>query len=113
VTARKSTGKSTATGKPFTKGDARRAQPKGPKKGATNAGRPPDAFKAEMQAMGSRADVLAKVKTVLSDPDHPDWARMVALVWDRGYGKPSQAVDVTSGGDALTSFTLGIGTGTG
>ncbi len=82
---------------------------KGPAKAAPNAGRPPDAFKAELAAMGSRQELLETVARVLNDPTHPAWPKMVALVWDRGYGKPAQSVDVTSDGQAVV-FSLGIGT---
>jgi hypothetical protein len=83
---------------------------RGPKPGAPNAGRPPDAFKALMASMGSRTELLETVARVLDDPTHPAWPKMVALVWDRGYGKPAQSVDVTSDGKGLQSFTLGIAT---
>lgn len=85
------------TGKPFQKGND-------PRRNTSTAGpgRPPDEFKARMRAMGSNETLLEHVETVLKDPNHPDWSKMVSLVWDRGYGKAQQHMDVTTGGGPIT-----------
>lgn len=103
MSADKSSGKSTATGKPFVAGDARLRRGRGPKKGAPNAGRPPDAFKAEMRQLASSSLVLARLQDILAGPtEHDVFLKALTFVTDRGYGRAQQHVDVTSDGQALT-----------
>jgi hypothetical protein len=92
--ARKSAKK--GRGKPFVAGDPRSGR--GPRKGAPNAGRPPDAFKALCQEMATRDETLAAVRAILADRTHPQF--MAALKWasENGYGRPTQALEVTGKG---------------
>lgn len=64
-------------------------------------------FKLAMQKNAENAETLRRVRSMLkpdSDPDDFKWAFIQAA--DRGFGKPSQAVDVTSGGDKLPGVIL-------
>lgn len=79
----------------FAKGhDPRRGR--GPKRGATNAGRPPDEFRAALQALASWDEVLVTLERILRDPDHPQFMRALEYCADRGYGKPPQQVDLVA-----------------
>lgn len=73
-----------------------------------NAGRPPDEFKALCRELASNAETVKEVREILKDKHHP--AYLGALKWaaDRGYGLPSQPVDVTTAGKPLR-FTLALG----
>jgi hypothetical protein len=71
---------------------------RGPAKGAPNAGRPPDAFKAEMAALADRWRQAAKAKGILDDPEHPHWMNAGKFAHEMAHGRPNQAVDLTSGG---------------
>lgn len=78
---------------------------RGPKPGAPNAGRPRDEWKARLQAMASRDEVLAHVEEVLLDgPGHPFFARALEYVTDHGYGRAQQSLDVTSNGQTLEAL---------
>ena len=67
---------------------------KGPAKGAPNAGRPPDEWKASLRAIASRDDVLRHIERVLTaGPDHPFFARALEYVTEYGYGKAVQQVE--------------------
>lgn len=93
--AAKKSARKSATGRPFKKGgDAR--QGRGPKKGAPNAGRRPDDFKALCASLATREATLDAVTGILANPDHPQF--MAALKWasENGYGRPAQAVHVSS-----------------
>lgn len=66
---------------------------KGPAKGAPNAGRPPDEWKAKLRAMASRDEVMTHVETVLlAGPEHPFFDRALQYVTDHGYGRAMQPV---------------------
>ena len=82
-------------GKPFEPGaDPRRGR--GPKKGAPNAGRPPNEFKEMMRALASRPAVMTRLKKLLgTSAKVPDDVFLKALkeVADRGYGKAVQPVE--------------------
>lgn len=99
--ARKSARKS-APGVPFQAGADRR-RGRGPKKGT--GGRPPDAFKALCQDLASGKVTVANVRAILTDKDHPQF--MPALRWatENGYGKPSQAVELTGKDGAAVPVT--------
>jgi hypothetical protein len=47
-----------------------------------------------MQELGSRADVLAVAEEVLLDKQHPAYAKILTAVWDRGYDKATQPIDL-------------------
>lgn len=93
--------KSAATrGRPFQKGhDSRRGR--GPRKGAPNAGRPPDEFKAALAALVSREETLAALEAILRNPDHPHFIQALRYASDRGYGLPTQSLKVEDEGPAV------------
>lgn len=82
---------------------------KGPKKGAPNAGRPPDKFKEMCRALASSAEVEKEVHAILKEGS--DNAMFLgALKWasEHGYGRPDQSVDLKSGGLSLAELlTMG------
>ena len=69
---------------------------RGPKKGAPNAGRPPDAWKAACRELASRDEMLERLRQVLDDPEHPAWLSALRFVAEQGYGKARQQLEVTS-----------------
>ena len=75
--------------------DPRRGR--GPKKGAPNAGRPPDKHREWCQAMISKPSCEKAVKAVLADPKHPAFAAMWRAVSERGYGKAVQPMSNADG----------------
>ena len=88
----KSVKKSAADRGQFEKGyDPRRGH--GPAKGALNAGRPPDEFKAQMAALASRDETLLALETILSDPNHSSFIQALRFATDRGYGRPAPTID--------------------
>lgn len=70
---------------------------RGPAKGAPNAGRPPDEFKAMMAALASRPETLAAVQAILNDPSHGQFIRALEFATERGYGKAAQPLEHTGG----------------
>lgn len=90
---KKSAGKSNL--KPFNKGtDKRRGR--GPKKGAPNAGRPPDQWKEECRKLVSRNEMLDRARAVLDNPEHPAWLGALKFLTEQGYGRAAQTLDLTS-----------------
>ena len=79
-------------------------------KGGT--GRPPDAFKAAMAELASSDEVIEHVRAVLADPSHPQWLGAWKHVTEHGYGKATQGLDVTSGGERIV-VKMDFGTGSG
>jgi hypothetical protein len=81
-------------GKPFTgKGDPRAGR--GPRKGAPNAGRPPEWFKQQLEAGLTREETVDAVHRVLGNENHPQFAAVLRWASERVYGKPVQPVDAT------------------
>ena len=78
---------------------------RGPKKGAPNAGRPPDKFKQMCQALASSVEVEQRVAEILNRGSK-DPMFLGALKWasEHGYGRPDQNVDVVSGGLSLADL---------
>lgn len=86
---------------------------RGPKKGAENAGRPPDWFKRKMGALVTRDDVIAfledsltepgekvkcpKCKTVVHVHDPERYFKALAVALDRWLGKPRQEISGPDG----------------
>lgn len=64
-------------------------------KGGT--GRPPDAFKALCQELASGAKTIDNVKTILGDPDHPQFLPALRWATEHGYGKAKDSVEVSGG----------------
>ncbi len=73
--------------------DPRRGR--GCKKGAPNAGRTPEKFKEFCRELLASKDADAAVDAIMKDKSHPAYAAMWKAVSDRGYGKPTQAVEVS------------------
>lgn len=83
---------------------------KGPAKGAPNAGRPPDLWKAKLRSMASRDEVMAHVETVLlAGPTDPFFAKALEYVTEHGYGKAANSLDVTSAGKPIQTQRIVIG----
>lgn len=69
------------------------ATAKGPAKGAPNAGRPRDEWKAWLRSLVDSPPVRAAIEAVLSDPEHPAFGRVLAWADERGWGKEAQQVE--------------------
>ena len=93
----------------FVKGDPRIQRGRGPKKGAENAGRPPDWWKAKMRELRDRALIAAEAEKVLEDPDHPAWLSATKFMHEAVEGKPATAIDLTSKGKELRALTWKFG----
>ena len=68
---------------------------RGPKKGATNAGRPPDWWKAKMRELRDRWLVAAEAHAILDDPDHPEWFRVGKVFHEAIDGRPTTPIEVS------------------
>jgi hypothetical protein len=81
---------------------------RGPAKGAPNAGRPPDQWKAALRALADRQEVLDHIDAALkAGPADPFFEKALDYVTDHGYGKATQPVqhDATQGlADILTKM---------
>lgn len=88
--------------RPFKKGERSPHQGRGPAKGAPNAGRPRNEWKAALAAMVTKDQVLAHLETALdAGPSHPFFKDALAYCTDHSQGKAMQSVDVTSAGEKL------------
>jgi hypothetical protein len=86
----KSTEKSKRPGR-FKKGELHPDQGRGPAKGAPNAGRPPDLWRAKLREMASRDEVMQHVESVLFEgPGHPFFSKALDYATEHGFGKASQ-----------------------
>lgn len=81
-------------GKPFQAGHD-------PRRNLTAGGRPADDFIASMRALASSEELLKAIAAILKDKDHPHFVRALTFAADRGYGRPTQPIDVTSNGRTL------------
>jgi hypothetical protein len=95
-------------GKPFPKGQRDPRQGNGPAKGAENAGRPPDWWKAQMRELRDRFLIAAQAAEVIDNPDHPQWAKVGTWVHEQLEGKAKTSVDVTSKGESLSDLLTAI-----
>lgn len=87
--------------------DGRVAPGRGPGKGAPNAGRPPDAWRAALRALVDRPSVIAHIEDCLeAGPEHPFFGKALDYVTDHGYGKAASSVDVTTAGKALSGIVI-------
>ena len=69
-------------------------QATGPAKGAPNAGRPPDQWKAALRALADRQEVLDHIQRSLdAGPEHPFFPRALDYVTDHGYGRATQPIE--------------------
>lgn len=93
--------------KPFTgKGDPRNGR--GPKKGAPNAGRPPDWWVAQLREIRDRFLQAATAEGVVDDPQHPAWAKVGQWAHEQLEGRAKQKVDFTSGGESLADLLTAV-----
>ena len=76
-----------------------RGQGRGPAKGAPNAGRPRDEWKAWLRSVVDSSGTRDAIEAILRDPAHPAFGRVLAWADERGWGKEAQAVE---GGVTLT-----------
>jgi hypothetical protein len=91
----KSTEKSKRPGR-FKKGELHPDQGRGPAKGAPNAGRPPDLWRAKLREMASRDEVMQHVESVLCEgPGHPWFSKALDYATEHGFGKASQPHQIT------------------
>ena len=71
-------------------------QATGPAKGAPNAGRPPDQWKAALRALADRQEVLDHIQRSLdAGPEHPFFPRALDYVTDHGYGRATQPIEAS------------------
>lgn len=77
---------------------------RGPKKGAPNAGRPPNEWNRRMEELGDRWLVALEAGEVVDDPDHPQFANIGRWLIEQLRGKAKQQVDVTSNGQTLEAL---------
>jgi len=90
----KKTVRKTAPGIPFRgKKDPRNGH--GPKKGAPNAGRPPEEYLTWLRGVIESPECRRAVQATLSDSNHPAFAKLYAACSDRSYGKPLQEVQAS------------------
>lgn len=102
---KKSANKS-APGKPFQSGaDQRRGN--GPSKGAPNAGRPPDEFKALCRELATTANTIKAVRAILKDQDHSQFLQALRWASEHGYGKPTQPMEHSATG-TLAELLAGV-----
>lgn len=66
---------------------------RGPKKGAPNAGRPPDEFKALCRELATAANTIKAVREILKDQDHAQFLQALRWASEHGYGKPNQPLE--------------------
>lgn len=66
---------------------------RGPAKGAPNAGRPPDQWKAHLRTLVDRAEVLAHIEASLQKgPGDEFFAKALDYATDHGYGRATQPI---------------------
>lgn len=82
----------------FKKGERHPDQGRGPAKGAPNAGRPRDEWKAWLRSLVDSDGSRAAIETILTDPSHPAYGRILAWADERGYGKEKESVEVSGAG---------------
>ena len=93
----KSSEKSSATGKPFVRGDPRRKPGRGPAKGAPNAGRPPNSFREFMRTLREDdATLRGAIATAARDPESRAFGHVLKLVSSYDEDGPDQRVTVES-----------------
>jgi hypothetical protein len=68
---------------------------RGPKKGAANAGRPRDEWKAWLRTLVDSPTTRASIEQVLHDPQHPAFARVLSWADERGFGKEVTPIEAT------------------
>lgn len=72
-----------------------RGNGKGPKAGAPNAGRPRDEWKAWLRSLVDSPLTRASIETILQDPTHPAFPRVLSWADERGFGKETTPIEAT------------------
>lgn len=72
-----------------------------PRRNVTEGGRPTHDFTASMRALANSDAVHAALVAILTDKDHPHFVKELTFCADRGYGRPTMPVDVTTNGESL------------
>ena len=70
-----------------------RGKGRGPAKGAPNAGRPREEWKAWLRSLVDSQPVREAIEAVLSNPEHPAFGRVLQWADERGWGKEAQQVE--------------------
>ncbi len=102
----KSTRKSSVTRRPSPIELHPELRGRGPAKGAPNAGRPPDEFKAFMRSLVSRDAVSEALGTILANPKHPQYVQAYKMAAEFGYGRASQTVEHSGAGGGPVSLRI-------
>lgn len=66
---------------------------RGPAKGAPNAGRPPDEFKALCRELATAENTIKAVRAILKDKKHAQFIPALRWASEHGYGKPTQPLE--------------------
>lgn len=76
--------------------------------GNKGGGRPPNEFKAMMQALASAPERFETLSQILSDPEHQHYAFALKHVTEHGYGKAPQTVNANIEGEITVKGYVGI-----
>src|SRR4051812_34750280 len=89
-------------GRPFTGADDPR-RGRGPAKGAPNAGRPPDEYKARLRELVGKIEVEQRLEDMLEAKDDRAFLEAYKYCSDKAYGR---APTVIEGGDERKPLTI-------
>lgn len=81
----------------------KRGNPRGTQPGP---GAPPQTFRDRMKLILDRAKTAKSVETILADPDHKHFAKVLDTALDRAEGKVPASVDLTSKGEKLNGVVI-------
>lgn len=79
---------------------------RGPKKGAPNAGRPPDWWRQEMREGRDRYLIAAKAAGILDNPEHPLYHTMGKFFHEAVDGRPNTPVELSVNKDLADALKL-------
>lgn len=79
---------------------------RGPKKGAPNAGRPRDEWKAWLRSIVDAEETREGIAAILSDHSHPAYAKVLQWAAERGYGKESDHIEHSGEGGGPIAITV-------
>lgn len=79
----------------------------------SKTGRPPDEFKRMMAALASDDDTIKALREILADKSHPQYMQALKFAAERGYGVPTQNVDLNGGRSDHTALRPGVQPGRG
>ena len=69
-------------------------------------GRPTDAWKQMCRDAVSREDRFNIAEEIVMDKDHPAWLGAFKFLVEQGYGKATQSVDLSSGGQPMKAYIV-------